>query len=391
MLQLHTTASAGHLRVRGGRISGVSGQFSWRALVAQLPLLSLKTTPQADSVQWQPQSAKTAESFPLPRPRSQTPENPQLPTPLLSPVEPVPLRLVRPWRKLMSYNAEQFYKTGKGKLIKPTESVKALAEAIGKEDPDVIALQEVGDRSLLEEFNHLYLHDAYPNIVTGHISAESPMQVAFMSKANVKALHSESHWKEIGQSAKYGGKRDFLEATFQTDTGYCFTVYNAHCKSMNSGEARTMPVRLQEATNMAEILRKHLKREPDAHIFLTGDMNTLHDSSYGKPVITALTQITNDEAPDLAEVMLKDNKAEPTHSGHELYPDSKLDYTFVSKPLVRQVVNAYVAGDFHQDPWRKASDHLPYITVFEESAKPARARSAESKPPTLKRKLDQIA
>lgn len=396
MLQLHKVTSVGLPPLRCRELSASPGKTYLRALMGQFALLGLKTAPQTDSVQWnlKPDRLKPA-SLPM---QTAPEEHSQLPASQLAPVEPTPLRVVRPWLKLMSYNAEQFYKTGKGKLTKPQAAVESLAEAIRAEDPEVIALQEVGDRKLLEEFNRQHLHNRYPNIVTGHISTESPMQVALMSKENIKVVSSQSHWKEIGKSAKYGGKRDFLEATFQTDSGYRFTVYNAHCKSMNGGEAHTAPVRLQEATNMAEILRKHLRREPDAHIFLTGDMNTLYDSTYGKPVINKLTRITDEAEPDLAEVMLKDGKAEPTHSGHDQYPDSKLDYTFASRPLAKQVVKAYVAGDFKQEPWSKASDHLPYVTVFEEAARsvqPQRSESgpsvAESTPRSLKRKLDRIA
>jgi hypothetical protein len=37
--------------------------------------------------------------------------------------------------------------------------------------------------------------------------------------------------------------------------------------------------------------------------------------------------------------------------------------------MAKQVVGAYVAGDFDQEPWSIASDHVPYITVFEEPAR----------------------
>lgn len=327
---------------------------------------------------------------------------PSLPSPPPSPVSSPPLRVVRPLRKLMSYNAQQFYNSGKGKSIKPLANVQALAEAIQLEDPDVIALQEVGDRKLLEDFNHKYLNGQYPNIVTGHVTSNSPMQVAFMSKANMHVVQSKSHWQEISKTAAYGGKRDFLEATFKTDTGYQFTVYNAHCKSMRGSESATMPVRLQEVTNVAQILRRHFKREPKANVFLTGDFNTLHQSPYGKPVIETLTHIRqNATQPDLTEVMLKDGKADPTHSGHGLYPDSKLDYIFVSEPLVTQVTDAYVAGDFNREPWSKASDHRPYVTVFAEPAVTAKSKKAQPETEevgkeigisrSLKRKLDRIA
>ena len=64
-------------------------------------------------------------------------------------------------------------------------------------------------------------------------------------------------------------KRDFLEATFQTDTGFRFTIFNGHFKSMNGGEVATMPTRLHEATVAARVAgsrastpKRRLSRKP---------------------------------------------------------------------------------------------------------------------------------
>lgn len=383
MLQLPRLASAGLHPLQA------------KALAAPLPNILKPSSSRLLAVLGTIQTGHIASGLPITKPIKPEPKTTLPPVPM---VEKTTLRIVRPWRKLMSYNAQQFYNSGKGKPMKSMASIQALAEAIRLEDPDVIALQEVGDRQLLEEFNRTYLQGNYPNIVTGHVTPDSPMQVAFMSKANMHVVKSRSHWEEISKTAPYGGKRDFLEATFQTDTGYQFTVYNAHCKSMRGSEATTMPVRLQEVTNVAQILRRHFQREPEANVFVAGDFNTLHQSPYGKPVIETLTHIRDDvKEPDLTEVMIKDGKSDPTHSGHGFYPDSKLDYIFVSKPLVKQVRNAYVAGEFNQEPWCKASDHRPYVTVFEESAPVSQARPASTESEervlqnTLKRKLDRIA
>lgn len=303
-----------------------------------------------------------------------------VPSPPVQEPQAPPLRLVRPRHKLMSYNAEQFYKTGKGKFVKPMESIHALAKAIQLEDPDVIALQEVGDRALLGEFNTKYLNGQYPNIVSLPVKDAGPMRVAMMSKANIHVVGAKSHWREMSQDSAYQGKRDLLEATFETDTGYRFTVYNAHCHSMRGGEAETAPIRFREVTNMAKILKAHLQKEPEAQVFVAGDFNLLPNSPYGKPLLERLTHVLEDKgAPDLVEVMMKDDNVAPTHNGYGHHPNSKLDYIFVSLPMAKQVVNAYVAGDFDQEPWNIASDHAPYVTVFEELATaPVREKSRQA-------------
>lgn len=294
------------------------------------------------------------------------------------------LTVVRPLRKLMSYNAENFNKLNGGNNQKAQEKIKALAEVIEKESPDVIALQEVGDKALLEAFNKQYLKGAYPNVVSHWIPNRGSMQVALMSRKGIDIADSKSHWKEMCADNQCAGKRDFLEATFKTNTGYQFTVFNAHLKSMRGDEAQTAPLRMQDAKTAATILKKFLASKPKAHVLVTGDFNALHQTPLGKPVIDTILYLK--QAPDLtqdqpvfSEVFLKDGKSDPTESSKGRFPDAKLDYTFTSKALTPQVKQAYVAGRFDQEPWSKASDHLPVITVFEEDKPQARGLSATGK------------
>lgn len=294
--------------------------------------------------------------------------------------KPVTLLFAGEQRKIMSYNSENFFESRRG-IVKRPKSVKALAEAIRQEDPDVIAFQEVGDRELLASFNQKHLDGKYPNVVIFPLpNNDRGIRVAIMSKRDVRVVDAKSHWKEQCGNNSNCGKRDFLEATFETGTGYRFTVYNGHFKSMRGGEKKTMPTRLSEATSAARIIGDRLKVDPDANLIVVGDLNTHHESQYGKPVIDTLTLRTDkDPGNDLTEVMLKDGKGEPTHRGGGPHKPSKLDYMFVSPNMLKHVKRAYVSGDFQQYPWKDASDHRPMVTVVEEpDAKPA-ARPAADK------------
>lgn len=327
------------------------------------------------------------------------------PKPLLKPeAEAPPLRLLRPFRKLMSYNVQDFYQTPKNKQAKSKEAIAALAEVIERENPDVIALQEVGDKGLLNRFNLNQLKGRYPNIVSNPVWAKSQHQLAFLSKGNIKIVDTKSHWKDFCKLSQGAAVRDLLEATFETDTGYRFTVFNSHLKSMRGGEAKTAPVRLKEAKAAANLIREYLDKHPDSHVFITGDLNSHFDSEDGKPVIETLERLGRpDEDPVFTEVTSKDSRRKPTNRAFG-FPDSKLDYTFTSKELTPLVRKAYVAGDFDESPWQKASDHLPLVTVFEEGESQAMPLPAlTDSPPTYtyrgkedhkqgkKRKLELIA
>ena len=296
--------------------------------------------------------------------RTLSPETPYQPWPIYP---ATPLAQVWPRYKLMSYNAENFVKTNRGKMVKSPSSIQALGKAILLEDPDVIALQEVGDHKLLAQFNQKYLRNQYPHIVCPPTVGPSELRVAMLSKAHIKVIDHKSHLKEMSEGANYKHKRDLLEATFQTDSGFRFTVYNAHCKSMVGGEERTAPVRMQEVRNLSRILKNQLGQHPDAPVFVAGDFNLRHDTSHGKPILETLIHLDDPtQPPMLTEVMMKDGKAEPTHNGNDYYPNHKLDYIFVSNTMIPQIKQAYVAGNFAKAPWRNASDHLPYVTEFEE-------------------------
>ncbi len=291
-------------------------------------------------------------------------------------VEEPSIRLLRPFRKLMSYNAENFYRTSKHKSVKPRECVEALAEVIKREDPDVIAFQEVGDKGFLNQFNQKYLDRKYPNIVSNPVWGSSLQQLAILSKGNLRVVDSKNHGKDYQDLSNGAAVRNLLEATFETETGYRFTVFTAHYRSMKKGEAETAAGRLKEAKATSHIIKNWMKENPGGDAFFTGDLNTKHSTVFGKPVIETLERLDDvNGEPQLVEVMLKDQKLQPTNRSLH-YPDVKLDYTFASKSLSERVRDAYVAGQFDQEPWHNASDHLPLVTVFEEGKPPGDQRFA---------------
>ena len=309
-------------------------------------------------------------------------------------------------RKIMTYNAENFYRLKNGKYQKTDEATKALAEVILKQKPDILCLQEAGDVDMMKDFNTKHLNGLYPHVYGSPVKNLRGVQnVEYLAQKDIQLESIQSHLQDIcppkGPSAQDltmaimdCGKRDILEAKFKTDTGYEFTLMNAHLKSMRGGEQQTAPKRMNDARVIAKIIDALIKKDPDAHIMLVGDMNTLHDTVHGKPVYEALT-LTDDTNPDndMTETILKDGKDRPTHHGGRTYGNQKLDYMFVSKAMLKQVCRAYVTGEFTKDPWVKASDHLPMVTVVEEPDKPVAAPASPGviTRPAVGRKLNRVA
>lgn len=270
-------------------------------------------------------------------------------------------------RKVMSYNAQNFFRTRDGRLMKEDKSVQALADAIRSEDPDVIAFQEVGDQALLREFNGKFLGGRYPNVVSFPVGRDRSVRVAMMSKANIRVANVQSHWQEQNASAKVPNRRDFLEVEFLTETGYRFTVYTGHFRSMDGGEQETMPVRLAEAKSAAKIVRKQLRRDPQAPLLVVGDFNMHAHNKYGAPILDTLSlRRSRDPARRLTEVLGRNQLPAPTRVATKSHAACKLDYILASPAMLKRIVNAYVAGVFKQEPWCSASDHVPVVAVFEE-------------------------
>lgn len=311
-------------------------------------------------------------------------------------------------RKVMTYNAENFYRLKNGKWQKTDEGTQALADVILKQTPDIVCLQEAGDVDMMREFNTKYLNGLYPNVYGSPVKNQRGVQnVVYFTQKGIQLESIKSHLQDIcppkGPTAfdlttaiMDCGKRDILEAKFKTDTGYEFTLMNAHLKSMRGGEQLTAPKRMNDARVIAKIIDALIKKDPNAHIMLVGDLNFLHKSPYGKPVYEAVS-LTDDTNPDndMTETILKDGKDRPTHHGGRTYGNQKLDYMFVSKAMLKQVTRAYVTGEFTKDPWAKASDHLPMVTVVEEPDTPATAPAVPAIRPTIRtamgQKLNRVA
>lgn len=265
-------------------------------------------------------------------------------------------------RKLMSYNLDGL------------NNLAQKAEVILREDPDVVAVQEVARPGFAARFNRQFLKNRYPHYVVSDSPSDPKRRVGFLCKENIKIVDVKPHWNEhLGQDAK--GQRDFLEVTVETETGYRMTLFNAHFRSMVKGESETLGVRMDEARSASRIVDRFLKQHPDRPVLVMGDLNSRADTSAGQSVLNTLRRVSQGSPnSDLFEATTPTRQAD-----HRLPPSffkpgigrSRLDYIFCTRKLKDQVRDGYVAGDFKADPWRKASRHLPLVVVVEEPDPPA--------------------
>ncbi len=321
---------------------------------------------------------KSGSANPFRRPERLTFPQPMVSRPSVeNKVVRIPLQFSANTVRVMSYNAYNFFDASRNpeipmkdlRQVKSVKSIKAMAEVIKSQNPDILALQEVEGRAVLEDLNQNYLDGQYPNIIVFPTNDGRGIRVAFMAKETVRAVDVQSH-----RNDRSGGRptfqRDFLEATFETSSGFRFTLFNTHYKSMVGGEVETTPIRLTEARRSREIINDRITADPSVRILMVGDLNSKYYSRYGRQVIDTLEGATEKD-PKRKLVELTENEGWPplTHDGRKVYPDNKLDYVFANPPMAK-LAQAEVVGEFRKKPYSLASDHLPLlVTVTEPDTK----------------------
>jgi endonuclease/exonuclease/phosphatase family metal-dependent hydrolase len=283
----------------------------------------------------------------------------------------------------MTYNVCSF---DKGKT---NASLEALARIIKAEDPDIIALQEVADEGQLRAFIMMELGGQYPHVVFPPQQAASSHRLAFISKENIRVVDSKSHLNEQNAPEGYRQKRDFLEATFETETGYRLKLFNAHFN------AKHPEVRLEEATTAANLLRTILARNPAERFLVAGDLNSRPNCENGPEVIDTLSLKKDDDpANDLTETLhmfIPPPKAVEGDDAIKTSPSGFRDHMLASPGLLPEVKNAYVVGQIRTLPWSQASDHLPVVTEIEEPDDLPKPAATAAEIPQFGTRLNRVA
>jgi endonuclease/exonuclease/phosphatase family metal-dependent hydrolase len=265
---------------------------------------------------------------------------------------------------VMSYNVLNFFEPRAGVLGKPTKGVKALAEVILKENPDIVAVQEVQHGETLARFAKKHLNERYNAVCSPANNDGRGICVGFLYKKDLTLTNLTSYNQQNPGEAKVF-LRDLLQATFEVPTpDGCkqeIIVLNSHYKSMRGGEAETTPQRIREAQATVDTIEALLAEDPKRNIIFMGDLNFKATTEYGQQVMdTLLSAQTPANQPALGE-WFGDNPL-PTHRYRK--QDSKLDYIFATRPLLKDKLEARVSGQFGVKPWTLASDHLPPVGVM---------------------------
>lgn len=218
--------------------------------------------------------------------------------------------------------------------------LQRLAGQIQKLNPEILCLQEIENRFLLQEFVSKYLPDSGYRVVLLEGNDTRGIDVALLSRLPVGAVTSYRHLRfqdEAGQEQYF--QRDLLRVTIGSPLHA--DVFVVHLKSQRGGEAADT-LRLAEAEQIAEILRSEMQRNADYRAILAGDFNDQPDS----PTLKAFY--------DIGLVDACDGSKQVTYN-REPYR-SRIDFILMTPALGSSLQKAEIWEDAEI---QKASDHNP--------------------------------
>lgn len=240
---------------------------------------------------------------------------------------------------------------------KPQTQVEALAKSIRALDADVLALLEVENRGVLQQFVDVYLPDMGYEVVLYEGNDMRGIDTAVLSRLPVGPVTSHRHlrFKDTqGHTIRF--QRDLLQVRLEPPTGVPFDLFVVHLKSKAGDDDDGLEIRLPEAQLVRSILDQKLKADPQAAFLVAGDFNDTLDShplhailGSGSSKLIAFV----DDLPDDARVTY--NK--PPYRG-------MIDFILASPAMAQRYLPKSYNIPYDGSPSTTGSDHNPVLARF---------------------------
>lgn len=273
-----------------------------------------------------------------------------------------------------TFNLENYLDSPIGsRPVKSQAAKEMIRECIRRINPDVIALQEVGNLSALLELRDSLRSEAMIyrdwEFVSGY---DTNIHIAVLSKFPIVARRSHTNENFLLYGRRFKVSRGFSEIDIRISPRYSFTLISAHLKSRRPVSiADEKDLREEEARMLREKIDAVLAADPDANLIVAGDFNDVKSSPSTKLVIgrgkralidTRPAEQNGDEGRNGAR------RGEPrrvTWTYHYGTEDtySRIDYILLSRGMSREwnPAGTYVLA---MSNWGVASDHRPIVVQF---------------------------
>ena len=270
-----------------------------------------------------------------------------------------------------TYNVENYLDAPtQTRRIKSAEARAKVVETIVMMKPDVLALQEMGAASALEELRGCLktngLDFPFSERVTGF---DTNIHVALLSRFPFTALRPHTNDVFLLEGRRFRVSRGFAEADIQVGPNYSLTIITAHLKSRRPiPQTDEADLRFEEAKILRERIDALFATNANINLVVLGDFNDSKDTRTIKEIIGRGRHKLVDTRP--AE---RNGDAPPrdiTWTQYYAVEDSyaRFDYILLSPGMTREWVRkeTYIVT---VPNWGAGSDHRSLVATFETEEK----------------------
>jgi endonuclease/exonuclease/phosphatase family metal-dependent hydrolase len=268
-----------------------------------------------------------------------------------------------------SYNVESYLRADRqrdGVVVKdapkPEHEIAAVVKVLGKIQPDIVGLIEIGDESMLDDLQKrlrtVGLNYSHREWVKG---ADEQRHICLLSKFPIVERNSRDDVRFELDGKIQRMNRGILDVTVEVNPEYRLRLVGAHLKSRRPvPEYDQALMRAKEAWSLREHIDEILATAPDTNLLLFGDLN---DTKNEYPVREIIGW---KGAPNhMMDLWLRDSRGEHwTYYWKAADEYSRVDYLLVSPALAKEVI-AEKCGINDSPFWNEASDHRAiYAVIF---------------------------
>jgi endonuclease/exonuclease/phosphatase family metal-dependent hydrolase len=276
--------------------------------------------------------------------------------------------------RVATYNLDNYLDApARTRHAKSEESKVKIQESILTIKPEVLAIEEMGTLSALQELRGSLKTNGldFPNCeyVSGF---DTNIHIAVLSKFPFTSVRPQTNDYFLLNGKRFRVRRGFAVVDIQVNTNYSFTLIAAHLKSkVPSPAADEAELRHEEAKVLREKIDEAFATNPNINLVVLGDLNDYKNSDSVRAVIGRGKHKLVDTRPAERNgdtPIIRPRVDPPTVTWTHYYATedvySRLDYILLSPGMAREWVTneTYVLA---LPNWGKASDHRPVVATFE--------------------------
>ncbi|MBN8248900.1 MAG: endonuclease/exonuclease/phosphatase family protein [Verrucomicrobia bacterium] len=272
--------------------------------------------------------------------------------------------------RVATFNLENYHLRPFGnRQAKSAESRRQVVRQLAAIQPDVLALQEIGNREALTELQARLKESGLDLPHLEHVAGwDTNIFVGVLSRFPITGRRPHSRESFLLNGRRLFTSRGIAEVEIEVTPKYRFTLLTTHLKSRRQSTiADEADLRAAEARVLREKVDALLAAAPNANLLVCGDFNDTRDSETlrtligrGKPALTDTRPFERNGDTRGAD---RFRTVTWTHFYGKEDTYSRIDYVLLSKGMSREWKSdgSYV---FSGPDWGLASDHRPVVCEF---------------------------